>query len=354
MDDMSAVMVEQAERLFAREVTNERLIAANRGEWQGDLWVAIEAAGLPLALVPEVHGGIGLNIRSVLTLIGRSAWHTLPLPLAETMFAKALWASVADTVPDGAMSLGPTRPGESLSIRRGRGGAFLSGTVSGVPWAEDCDHILLSARDESGGSTLVLLPRGAAEFSTRLNLAHEPRSALTATELPVDDDWVRPAPHMNADGNFLDGALIRSRQMVGAMERALDHAIAYAGERRQFGRTIGKFQAIQQMLAEAAGHLAASEAAAQLASDAFGRAGFAFQVAVGKARVGEAAGKLAEICHQVHGAMGFTQEHPLHFATRRLWAWRDEFGNEAYWQERVGREICAAGGDRLWPKLADD
>jgi acyl-CoA dehydrogenase len=105
------------------------------------------------------------------------------------------------------------------------------------------------------------------------------------------------------------------------------------------------------MLAEAAGQFAAAAASADLAADAADGADFDFAVAVAKARVGEAAGKVAEICHQVHGAMGFTQEHPLHFATRRLWAWRDEFGHEAYWQQRIGMQVCAAGGDALWQRL---
>ena len=74
---------------------------------------------------------------------------------------------------------------------------------------------------------------------------------------------------------------------------------------------------------------------------------FDFAVAIAKARAGEAAGKVAEVCHQVHGAMGFTQEHPLHFATRRLWSWRDEFGHETFWQERIGRMVCSAGGEAL-------
>lgn len=78
-----------------------------------------------------------------------------------------------------------------------------------------------------------------------------------------------------------------------------------------------------------------------------------FSVAIAKARVGEAAGHVAAICHQVHGAMGFTQEHPLHFSTRRLWAWRDEWGAETYWQEQIGRIVCAQGGEGFWPLLAD-
>ena len=57
-------------------------------------------------------------------------------------------------------------------------------------------------------------------------------------------------------------------------------------------------------------------------------------------RVGEAAGTGAAIAHQVHGAMGFTYEHTLHHATRRLWAWREEFGNETYWAMRLGRMVA--------------
>jgi len=50
----------------------------------------------------------------------------------------------------------------------------------------------------------------------------------------------------------------------------------------------------------------------------------------------------------MHGAIGFTQEHRLHYWTRRLWSWRDEFGNEAFWARRLGGAVAAAGADRLW------
>jgi len=51
--------------------------------------------------------------------------------------------------------------------------------------------------------------------------------------------------------------------------------------------------------------------------------------------------------------MGFTREHPLHYATRRLWSWRDEFGAEAYWQTEIGRAVAAKGADRLWAMLTE-
>jgi acyl-CoA dehydrogenase len=183
------------------------------------------------------------------------------------------------------------------------------------------------------------------------NLANEPRDTLLLDGVAVPQEAVRPAPPACAEGFLVFGALIRALQMVGAMERCLDYALAYAMERQQFGRPIGKFQAVQHMLADAAGQYAAAAAAAELAAEAYGNADLAFAAAVAKARVGEAVGKVAEVCHQVHGAIGFTQEHPLHFATRRLWSWRDEFGHETYWQERVGRMVCGAGGEALWPML---
>ena len=75
----------------------------------------------------------------------------------------------------------------------------------------------------------------------------------------------------------------------------------------------------------------------------------AAEIAIAKVRGGEAAGTGAAIAHQVHGAMGFTYEHSLHHATRRLWSWREEFGNETVWATRLGRMVAAAGADRLWP-----
>ena len=61
------------------------------------------------------------------------------------------------------------------------------------------------------------------------------------------------------------------------------------------------------------------------------------------------AGTGAAIAHQVHGAMGFTHEHSLHHATRRLWSWREEFGNEAVWAARLGKMVTRHGADGLWP-----
>ena len=128
----------------------------------------------------------------------------------------------------------------------------------------------------------------------------------------------------------------------------------YAQDRSQFGRPIGQFQAVQHQLAVLASQVAAANAAADAAMDAASKGPALFEIAAAKARIGEAAHIANGIAHQVHGAMGFTHEHALHRSTRRLWAWRDEFGTEGEWAEWVGQVAARVGGDGLWAFLTSD
>ena len=162
-----------------------------------------------------------------------------------------------------------------------------------------------------------------------------------------------------AESIRLYGAMIRSAQMAGALGYLLTQSVKYAGERVQFGRPIRKFQMIQDQLARLAGHAAASLLAAEVAFSAAERAmdqgsqedlaDPTFEIAVAKVRVGEAAETAPGIAPLVHGALGFTYEHSLHFATRRLWSWRAEYGTENEWAALIGRKTFEAGPDGLWP-----
>ena len=105
------------------------------------------------------------------------------------------------------------------------------------------------------------------------------------------------------------------------------------------------------MVAVMAAHACAATAAAGAASLALGSEFFEEAVAMAKARVGEASAEVAATAHQVHGAMGYCQEYPLHYRTKRLWSWRDEFGSEREWQVRIGRKAMASGGIAFWPGL---
>jgi len=147
------------------------------------------------------------------------------------------------------------------------------------------------------------------------------------------------------------GAVMRSAQIAGALQRILEISVQYANERVQFGRPIGKFQAIQQQLAVLAEHAAAATMAAEAAFVAMARGDAGFEIAVAKVRCGEAAEAGASIAHAVHGAIGFTYEHVLQFTTRRLWSWRAEFGGDGAWAAELGRAVAARGADALWADL---
>jgi acyl-CoA dehydrogenase len=349
-DDIGAIVLEQADRLLAQAVTPKILAAADQGIFQRALWDAVEEAGLPIAAVPESCDGVGLPRKAVLHLLRRTAYHCLPLPLAEVMLAREIWADAAGVLLPGVVTVAACHGRDRLHLAA-RGADFvLTGTVNRVPWGGVADAVLLLAHDPHGRPVWVLAPSSSFTVTPRRNVAGEPRDTLVFDGARLPAASVRPAPA--DDALLVRGALLRVQQMIGAMERSLGLAVDYAQVRVQFGRPIAKFQAVQQMLADAAGQLGAATAAADATCTA-PLSDLPLAVAMAKARVGEAAGRVAGIAHQVHAAMGFTQEHPLHHATRRLWSWRDEFGAEPYWQERLGRFICNLGGEALWPLLAD-
>jgi acyl-CoA dehydrogenase len=156
---------------------------------------------------------------------------------------------------------------------------------------------------------------------------------------------------------MLMGAAARAAEIAGALEAILAMSVRYANERVAFERPIGKFQAVQQNLARLAGETAAALAAAGSAADTIARAktfddAVFLETAAAKIRTGEAAAEGAGIAHQVHGAIGFTKEHVLHRFTLRMLAWRDDFGSESYWAEKLGAMIAARGSDQFWPMLA--
>jgi hypothetical protein len=276
--------------------------------------------------------GTGGMVEAV-AILRAAGHHAAPIPLPETMLARWLCAASGIEMPAGPLSVALAEPGEPDSYSR-------------VPWGRAAEAVATLS-----GTAVRLAGRDDIRFEPGASLAGESR------DLPIAIGEGRSAPLPNALSADLVrgvGALMRAAQMAGAMEAALGLATTYANDRVQFGRPIGKFQAIQQQLAllaeEAAAALVAVESAA--ISLAEGRQSAEFALAAAKIRAGEAAGTVAEIAHQVHGAIGFTEEHFLHNLTRRLWSWRDEFGDEAYWAGLLGRRIAAAGGAGLWKLIA--
>ncbi|MDP3136284.1 MAG: acyl-CoA dehydrogenase family protein, partial [Burkholderiaceae bacterium] len=231
------------------------------------------------------------------------------------------------------------------------GGWKLSVESSVVPWGLQSANLLLLAVRGTSGLALVTLETRPEFFKPGRSAAGEPRDKLLLDGLELGKGQVHPVDGSLGTQLLLVGALARCHQMAGAMEWALEQTLIYARDRAQFGKPIGGFQAVQHLIAEMAAQVHAAAMATDMARMRLEGPGMETAVAVAKARVGEAAGMVAAIAHQVHGAMGYSQEYPLHYRTRRLWSWREEFGSERGWQLRMGRKVAAAGGKAFWPGL---
>ncbi|MDK1025340.1 MAG: acyl-CoA dehydrogenase family protein [Gammaproteobacteria bacterium] len=349
MNDVRRLIIETTDRIMTDMCTRELVDHAEQGEWPDQLWQTLEVTGLTLTGISEAAGGSGGELADALAVIRQAARYAAPLPLAETFMAAVLLEAVKASVPSGPLTV-VSDPRE-FCLARIDHGYRLSGRASGVPWAGECVRIMLLAGDGKDARLITLRPDQCVLESAN-NIAGEPRYQLQCDAVELGEDQIFALPELwNFDRLFELGALTRSVMMAGALDSILDLCVQYVQERQQFGRPIAKFQAIQQQLAALAGQVAASSKAADIAAETYQTGSAAMEIAAAKSRIGEAAGISAEIAHQVHGAMGFTHEHSLHHRTRRLWAWRDEYGTESYWQERLGRNLCSAGTDNLWSAL---
>jgi len=358
-NDVRAMLVESATRLFADHVDQKMLDAAKREGWSQKLWQVLEQAELPRVSIPEELGGAGGTLSDAAAVLRVAGRYCAPVPLAETgMLAGWMLAGSGLAVPRGPLAAGPVHD-ETLTARRDGGRWIISGKLARVPWARMAGRLVLLARN--GDRDLVAsVDPAQCKITPGRNLADEPRDEVVLEDvvLPVAD--AAPAgAGVTREMLRYRGALARSVAMAGALERALELSVAYAQQRVQFGRKIGQFQAIQQELARFAGEVAAAVAAALSAAGvlerhAAGKAGHEdamLAVATAKIRAAQAAHEGALIAHQVHGAIGVTDEYALHHSTLRLWAWREEFGNEAGWAMALGRAMHARGADKLWMAL---
>lgn len=342
-DTTDNIIVDTATRIFQDLCEPQTVNEAEKGVWPKALWDALEESGLPLTWVPEELGGAGAALTdgfAVLRVAGRFA---APVPLAETLMAGWLLGRAGTTVPSGPLTIAPIHADGRIELTAGD---TLAGRARRVPFARNAGHIAVLAYRGGEPSVALVATRGLA-ISQATSLAGEPRDDVSFDG--VVPETARPAA-IDQDTLISLGAAVRLQQMAGALEKILEQSVQYALDRVQFGRPIAKFQAVQHNLATLAGEVAAASAAADAAAEACASPEIAVgEIAIAKVRGGEAAGTGAAIAHQVHGAMGFTYEHSLHHATRRLWSWREEFGNEAVWAARLGHMVAARGADGLWP-----
>ncbi len=347
MSELTNILTETTNRLLQSYVTREQQYLCEAGEWPETLWKALEENGLTQPLVPENQGGIGAMWQDAFVIAFAAGHWQAAVPLVETIIASWLLSKVGIKVPSGPLTLIDDEHKLYMD------GTKISGTAHAVPWGQQASHAV-AAIDTGNQHHVVLIPTSKISYTPDLSMAREPRDHLGLTNVTIQsaqlNDRMKISPIKKA------GALMRSAQIAGAMQNAIKMTVNYANEREQFGRPVAKFQAIQQILAVAASKSAEACMAAEVAFQTidltagdFSKA--EFDIASAKIVCSEAVETIADMSHQVHGAIGFTQEHGLHFITQRLWTWRAEFGSETFWAEHLGRIILARGTKNLWPDL---
>lgn len=342
-DDMNIgqMLADQLERLLSDTVDRDLYIQVEGGQAATALWDELEGLGVTGALVPETDGGAGLSWAETEPSIRALGRHAAPLPLAETMLAHWVLATAGIDIPTGPIAVS----GNSFELHDDN---TLSGTDTAVSWLPTCPHVVVFATRGSD-HFIGLLDTSKQQLHINETIAREPNATLSLQQSPA----LAIAPcELDAHGLLPYIAAIRAIQTAGALEALLALSIDYGNTREQFGRPIGKFQAIQHAITQLATQTAAAQVAGLYACRQID-AGHAFHGAmIAKTRTGTAASMGAEIAHQVFGAIGFTDEHSLHYFTRRLWQWRSDAGSEFWWAEQLGQRAIANGGDALWAAIA--
>lgn len=335
----------------------EPFVLTAERRWDAGLWSALAEAGLTGVGLPEEAGGSGGELADAVAIVRTLAAGAAAVPVAEQLLVagpalvtaglelpspeEPLTFAVADGV-----SVHPVDNGD------GPGRFTLTGTVTDIAWAGVASRVVVLAPAPAGieGALIALVDASSLAATDAFNLAGEPRGSLVLDQAAASGALLTEAQAGEVRARY---ALARAVQLAAALEQVLAWTVQYAGERHQFGRPLGKFQAIQMELAEMAGEVTAVTALTDAAVQALARdsADIVLAAAAAKVRAGAAVEIVARLAHQVHGAIGFTQEHKLHHLTRRLWSWRDEAGSELAWAPVLAAGLLADGGDRLWSAL---
>lgn len=270
-------------------------------------WTAVRESGVLDLLIPEDAGGLGFSLAEAAPFISALGARGIQHPVAETIIARGLLGEAGVDAPEGPIALA-TSLGQSQVCPGALAAKWLLMDTGGTLALVCAEHL---SREPTGV---------AGDLLARIS-----SDGLKATcSLPRPVHGLRPV-----------AAVMRALQIAGAADRLLAASAEYANERVQFGKPIGRQQALQQNLAIMAEDAIAVRIAAQLGA-ASGLPPTLAAAAVAKATASAASPRIAATAHALHGAIGVSAEFDLQLLTRRLYAWRLADGSKGYWCGALG------------------
>jgi alkylation response protein AidB-like acyl-CoA dehydrogenase len=332
------------------------------------LWRKIAEQGWMGMLIPEQYGGFGMGMVEMAATMEEMGRALLPGPFFSTVLMAGTLVEKAGNESQKQKYLGAIARGEAkaavafledppywtpqtvqMKARASAGGYVLDGAKLFVQDAAVADFLVVIARVE-GELALFVVARNTPGVAVR------PMSSmdLTRKAYEVVFEGVRVASDdMLASGASALDALTRARaiattglvaEMTGGMQRLLELTVEYAKTRKQFGRPIGQFQAVQHQCADMLVYTESSRSAAYYAAYAIqeGIPEAPLAVSVAKAYASEAYRETGNRAIQVHGGMGFTWENDAHLYYRRAKVSEQMFGDAAFHREQIARMVVDA------------
>ena len=320
-DDQQAIKRTANEMLTARFKPERVRELSEAGQHDDDAWKQMAELGWAGIFIDEDHGGQGLGIVELVILMEELGYALAPVPfLSNAAAGLALQFAGSDEQKERWL------PGIASGEARGTVGMVRDGEARLVPDADSAEVIVLIGSD---GSTSVV-PASDAEIEPLETMDRTRRFARVRAEggEPLAGDCF-------AAGDRIATAL--SAETVGVAQKAMEMAVEYARERKQFGRPIGSYQAVShrcaQMLLEVEGSRSAAYYAAWCA-DAEPES-LAAASSMAKAYSSDAGWRVCGSSLQVHGGIGFTWEHDLHFYLKRAKTNAMLYGSSSEHRERL-------------------
>ncbi|MPZ81316.1 MAG: acyl-CoA dehydrogenase [Actinophytocola sp.] len=296
-EDQELIQRTAREFLAAHDGASARFVAADPAGYSAGVWKEIVELGWTGLAFDESLGAGFLEACLLVEELGRFA---VPSPLASAVSCGMAVESLRDEVAAGRVYTFASA---------------VDGVASLVPYAASADGFVVADGDS------VTVVSEAADITRQDVIGLEPkyRVRFSAPGTPVDVDPALVASF---------GAAAVCAEMVGGAQAVLDATVSYASQREQFGKPIGAFQAVQHHCANMAIDVLGARFIAYEAIWRLGRGlPAATEVAVAKSWVSEAYQRVCALGHQVHGAIGFTAEHDLHYYTRHAIASALSYGD---------------------------